>query len=48
MKLSLSEYGIGTENFEIMAERALDGAETLGRFHKLKKEDIVNILYLAK
>ncbi|MDK4524652.1 iron-containing alcohol dehydrogenase [Fusobacterium necrophorum] len=48
LKLSLSEYGIGTENFEIMAERALDGAKTLGRFQKLKKEDIVNILYLAK
>lgn len=48
LKLSLSDYEIGTENFEMMAEKALSGGETLGRFQKLKKEDIVNILYLAK
>ncbi len=36
------------ENFEIMAEKALGGSETLGRFKKLTKEDIVNILKISK
>lgn len=31
-----------------MAEKALAGSETLGRFKKLKKEDIVNILKMSK
>lgn len=48
MKTSLEEAGIGEENFEVMAEKALAGSETLGRFKKLKKEDIVNILKMSK
>ena len=48
LKTSLSESGIGEENFEIMAEKALGGSETLGRFKKLTKEDIVNILKISK
>ena len=48
MKTSLEEAGIGEENFEEMAEKALAGSETLGRFKKLRKEDIVNILKMSK
>ena len=48
LKISLSESGIGEENFEIMAEKALGGSKTLGRFKKLAKEDIVNILKISK
>lgn len=45
--LKLSSYGISKENFSLMAENALGKSETLGRFMKLKKEDIINILNLA-
>ncbi|WP_300357569.1 iron-containing alcohol dehydrogenase [Fusobacterium sp.] len=48
LKISLSEVGIGEENFEVMAEKALAGSKTLGRFKKLTKEDIVNILKTSK
>lgn len=48
MKTSLGEAGIGEENFEVMAEKALGGNITLGRFKKLTKEDIVNILKMSK
>lgn len=48
MKTSLGEAEIGEENFEVMAEKALAGNRTLGRFKKLTKEDIVNILKMSK
>lgn len=48
MKTSLKEKGIDEEKFEIMAEKALFGSETIGRFKALSKEDIINILKLAK
>ena len=48
MKTSLGEAGIGEENFEMMAEKALAGNVTLGRFKKLTKDDIVNILKMSK
>jgi len=34
--------------FSLMAEKALGNSETLGRFMQLNKQDIVNILNLAK
>lgn len=48
LKTKLSDVNIGEENFEIMAQKALAGNDTLGRFKKLNKEDIVNILKLSK
>lgn len=48
LKTSLSEEKIGDEHFEEMAKKALAGSETLGRFKKLNKEDIVNILKISK
>lgn len=48
LKTTLTEANIDDENFEIMAEKALAGSETLGRFKKLTKEDIVKILNLSK
>ncbi len=48
IKLRLSDYGITNEYFSLMAEKALGNSETLGRFMQLNKQDIVNILNLAK
>ena len=48
IKLKLSDYGITNEYFSLMAEKALGNSETLGRFMQLNKQDIVNILNLAK
>lgn len=48
LKIKLSDLGIGEENFELMAEKALCGGESIGKFKKLKREDIINILKLAK
>lgn len=48
LKIKLKEFEISDENFDIMAEKALCGSQFLGRFKKLSKEDIVNILKLAK
>lgn len=48
LKGTLSEMNIDEKNFEIMAEKALAGSETLGRFKKLTKVDIVNILKISK
>lgn len=48
LKINLIDFNISEENFELMAEKALCGNKTLGRFKKLGKEDIVNILKLAK
>lgn len=44
LKTTLKESGINDEHFEDMAQKALGGSETLGRFKKLTKEDIVSIL----
>lgn len=44
LKTTLKESGINDEHFEEMAQKALGGSETLGRFKKLTKEDIVSIL----
>ncbi len=44
LKTNLKDLGIDEKNFEVMAEKALCGSETLGRFKKLNKQDIVNIL----
>lgn len=48
LKLHLKDFGIDDEYFETMAEKALCGNLFLGRFKKLSKEDIINILKLAK
>lgn len=47
MPISLTEYGIATDEFELMAEKAA-GQGFVGKFKKLYKEDIINILELAK
>lgn len=47
LKIHLADYNINSENFEIMAEKALGSSETLGRFKKLNKTDIINILSLS-
>ncbi len=44
---SFSDEGLPTDNFETMAEKAVNGG-TLGRFKKLTKEDVINIYNLAK
>lgn len=48
INLKLSDYGITEEYFSLMAEKALGNSETLGRFMQLNKQDIINILNLAK
>ncbi|EFG33642.1 iron-containing alcohol dehydrogenase [Fusobacterium vincentii] len=48
INLKLSDYGITDEYFSLMAEKALGNSETLGRFMQLNKQDIINILNLAK
>ena len=48
INLKLSDYGITDEYFSLMAEKALENSETLGRFMQLNKQDIINILNLAK
>lgn len=47
LKLKLSEFGIDDKNFELIASKALAGNKTLGRFQKLNKNDIVEILKLS-
>lgn len=47
LKTRLSQSEIPTDKFELMAEKALAGGETLGRFCQLTKADIVRILELA-
>ena len=48
VNLKLSDYRITDEYFSLMAEKALGNSETLGRFMQLNKQDIINILNLAK
>lgn len=48
LKNKLSDFSINDEKFELMAEKALSGNETLGRFKKLNKQDLINIMELAK
>lgn len=48
ISLKLSDYGITDEYFSLMAEKALRSSETLGKFMRLNKQDIINILDLAK
>lgn len=46
LKSTLSELGIGDENFDIMAEKACEG-KTLEGFSPLSKEDIRNIFEMC-
>lgn len=48
LNLSLTASQIPTDKFEDMADKALGKSEFIGRFKKLNKEDIINILQLAK
>lgn len=48
IKLKLSDYGITDENFALMAEKALGESKTLGKFMRLNKQDIINILNIAR
>lgn len=47
LKITLKDFEITDEHFELMAKKALAGNETLGRFEQLNKDDIVAILELA-
>ncbi|WDV47976.1 iron-containing alcohol dehydrogenase [Clostridiaceae bacterium M8S5] len=47
LKIKLSEAGVPIDKFEEMAQKALNGSQTLGRFKKLNKDDIIEILKLA-
>lgn len=47
MPLKLSEIGIGTDQFELMAKKCTNGG-SVGRFKELNEEDVINILNLAK
>lgn len=47
MPVSLTEYDIPTDKFELMAEKCTEKGP-VGRFKPLFKEDVVNILELAK
>lgn len=46
MPISLAEYNIPTDEFELMAEKCTENGP-VGRFKPLFKEDVVNILELA-
>lgn len=46
MPVRLSEIGITTEHFELMAEKCTSGG-SVGSFKELNKEDVINILELA-
>lgn len=48
LKEKLSDFNITNEKFELMAEKALAGSETIGRFKKLSKEDLIKIMEIAK
>ncbi|MFK4785804.1 iron-containing alcohol dehydrogenase [Fusobacterium sp. MFO224] len=48
LKEKLSDFNITNEKFELMAEKALAGNETLGRFKKLSKEDLIKIMEICK
>lgn len=48
LKEKLSDFNITNEKFELMANRALAGNETLGKFKKLSKEDLINIMEICK
>jgi len=48
LKEKLSDFNITNEKFELMAEKALAGSETLGRFKKLSKEDLIKIMEISK
>ena len=48
LKEKLSDFNITNEKFELMADRALAGNETLGKFKKLSKEDLINIMEISK
>ncbi len=48
LNLSLTAAKIPTDKFEAMADKALGKSEFIGRFKKLNKEDIINILQLAR
>lgn len=47
MPVSLTEYGLPSDDFEQLAEKCTKGG-FIGRFKKLYKEDVINILELAK
>lgn len=47
MPISLTEYKIPTDQFELMAEKCTKGGY-VGSFKKLYKEDVINILNLAR
>lgn len=47
MPTSLSEYNLPTDDFELIAEKCTKGS-CVGRFKKLYKEDVINILELVK
>jgi alcohol dehydrogenase len=44
----LSEVGIGDEDFDEIADKSLSSDGTQGHFVKLSREDILNILNMAK
>lgn len=44
---TISELGVGDEDFELMAEKCTS-AGPIGRFKKLTKEDVLNILEMSK
>ena len=49
LPVSLKELGINDDRLEEMASKATNsGTSTLGRFVKLNKQDVYNILSLAK
>lgn len=48
LKEKLLDFKITNDKFEIMAEKALAGSKTLGQFKKLSKEDLINIMEIAK
>lgn len=47
MPITFSEAGIATDDFELMAEKATKGS-AVGRFVKLYKKDVLEILKLSK
>lgn len=47
MPLSLIEYDIPTDNFELIASKCTKG-ETIGRFQTLNSDDVIKILNLSK
>ena len=48
LSTTLSELNIPSDNFELMAKKALGNRETMGNYVNLGSQDIVNILEIAR